>query len=94
MENVSNIVSIYKGLLCKDIISRLQSCGYNVSFGILNSAEFGAPQLRKRAVFIGTSTKLGQAPLPSPTYSEILYPVQHVSSHPDDFLLLRENSVY
>lgn len=70
MENVSNIVSIYKGLLCKDIISRLQSCGYNVSFGILNSAEFGAPQLRKRAVFIGTSTKLGQAPLPSPTYSE------------------------
>ena len=70
MENVSNIVSIYKGELYKDIISKMQSYGYNVSFGVLNSAEYGAPQLRKRAVFIGTKKELGQVPIPTPTHSE------------------------
>lgn len=70
MENVSNIVSIYKGELYRDIIARMEECGYNISFGVLNSAEYGAPQLRKRAIFIGTKSEYGQVALPLPTHAE------------------------
>lgn len=70
MENVSNIVSIYEGKLFKDIENTMKSYGYNVSFGVLNAAEYGTPQLRRRAVFIGTKKELGQVCLPPPTHSE------------------------
>ena len=70
MENVSNIVSIYGGKLYRDILDGMSSCGYNVSFGVLNAADYGTPQLRKRAVFIGTKKELGQVLLPMPTHSE------------------------
>lgn len=68
MENVSNIVSIYEGKLYKTIVDGMKSYGYNVSFGVLNAADFGTPQLRRRAVFIGTNKELGQVQLPSPTH--------------------------
>lgn len=72
MENVSNIVSICEGRLYREILDGMKSCGYNVSFGVLNAAEFGTPQLRRRAVFIGTKKDLGQVPLPVPTHSETM----------------------
>ncbi len=67
MENVSNIVSIYGGRLYKDIIRRMEECGYNVTFGVLNAADYGAPQLRRRAIFIGCRKGLGHIPLPPVT---------------------------
>ena len=70
MENVSNIVSIYEGKLFREILDGMKSCGYNVSFGVLNAAKYGTPQLRRRAVFIGTKKELGKVPLPMPTHCE------------------------
>ena len=70
MENVSNIKSIYGGKLYKDIINEMQAMGYNVSDGILCSADYGAPQKRRRAIFIGTDKSLGKIELPMPTNSD------------------------
>jgi DNA (cytosine-5)-methyltransferase 1 len=70
MENVSNIKSIYSGKLYKDIINEMQKMGYNVSDGILCAADYGAPQKRRRAIFIGTDKSLGKIELPKPTNSD------------------------
>ncbi len=69
MENVSNIVSIYGGRLYKDIIRRMEDSGYNVTFGVFNAADYGAPQLRRRAIFIGCKKELGRVPVPPATRS-------------------------
>ena len=70
MENVSNIKSINHGLFVQDIINKFNQLNYNVDFKILCSADFGSPQLRKRAIFIGTDKSLQQITLPQPTHAK------------------------
>ncbi len=70
MENVRGLAGINKGKLLEETLSTMQNLGYNVDYGLLNSADFGAAQLRKRLIFIGTKKKLGKANLPQPTYTE------------------------
>lgn len=54
MENVSGILSMEKGNVLKNILSSFQEIGYKVEYRLLNAAEYGVPQLRERAIFIGT----------------------------------------
>lgn len=54
MENVPNIVSMGKGVVRDNIIKDFETLGYNVVYKVLISSEFGVPQNRKRAFFIGT----------------------------------------
>ena len=56
-ENVKGILSMQKGELLKTIISLFESLGYRVKFKILNSADFGVPQIRERVIIIGTKLK-------------------------------------
>lgn len=70
MENVANLQSINKGQLYKTILSEMSKLGYNVSSGVLCAADFGAPQLRRRMIFIGCRSELGVVHLPSPTHTE------------------------
>ncbi len=53
-ENVKGLLSMQKGELLKIIISLFESLGYKVEFKILNSADFGVPQIRERIIIIGT----------------------------------------
>lgn len=50
------------------IIHLLNSGGYNVTFNLYNSANFGTPQVRERVVMI--CTKKGQVQYLSPTHSD------------------------
>ncbi len=70
MENVSNIKAVNGGKLYKSIIKKIDSMGYNVADGILCAADYGAPQKRRRCVFIGIDKKLGNIILPFPTHSD------------------------
>ena len=70
MENVRGLAGINKGELLKEIVSEMDSLGYNVDYGLLNAADYGAAQLRKRLIFIGTKKEFGKATLPHPTHSE------------------------
>ena len=49
------------------LISQLDETGYDYTYGVLNAANFGAPQTRNRIVFIGA--RRGTASLPEPTHS-------------------------
>lgn len=69
MENVANLQSINKGRLYKDILEQMADLGYNVTSGILCAADFGAPQLRRRMIFMGCRSDIGVLHLPEPTHS-------------------------
>lgn len=70
MENVANLQAINKGQLYQDILKQMAKLGYNVTSGVLCAADYGAPQLRRRMIFIGCRTKYGVIHLPEPTHSE------------------------
>lgn len=53
IENVPNILSMNKGDFANQIVTGLNQLGYDVCVLKLNAAEFGVPQSRKRAFFIG-----------------------------------------
>lgn len=65
MENVPNLLTAEKGYFKKEIEDLFNSMGYSLNSGILNAADYGVPQNRKRAVIIGKLN--GLAPkLPTP----------------------------
>lgn len=54
MENVARLYNHNKGGTRMEIISDFEKLGYKVECKILNSADYGVPQIRKRVIFIGT----------------------------------------
>ncbi|KAA1150665.1 DNA cytosine methyltransferase [Pseudoalteromonas sp. FUC4] len=53
IENVPGIITAENGYFLKDIESKLSSLGYRVSHKVLDAAEYGVPQTRKRAFIVG-----------------------------------------
>ena len=68
LENVSRLVTHDKGRTFKVIIDRLESLGYTVYYKVLNTIDFGLPQLRKRIYIVGFKDKIHfQFPKPDGT---------------------------
>ena len=53
MENVPNILSIGDGMVRDSIIKDFESLGYKVSVQVITASDYGVPQNRRRAVFVG-----------------------------------------
>lgn len=53
MENVPNILSIGNGIVRDSIINDFEKIGYCVSYQVLNASDYGVPQNRRRAFFVG-----------------------------------------
>lgn len=53
MENVVGITTIYEGKVLKKIIKDYKKIGYNISWQIINAADYEVGQSRKRIIFIG-----------------------------------------
>lgn len=53
MENVPTILSMGNGAIRDAIISDFTSLGYNVEVKVLTASDFGVPQNRRRAIFVG-----------------------------------------
>lgn len=56
-ENVKGLLSMQDGELLETIMDLFKSLGYKVQYKILNSADYGAPQLRERVIMIGSKLK-------------------------------------
>ena len=52
-ENVSGILTLGKGAVIQKIIKDFKSIGYKVDYKLLNAADYGVPQSRKRVIIIG-----------------------------------------
>lgn len=53
MENVPNILSIGGGVVKDSIIKDFEKLGYKVSVQVMTASDYGVPQNRRRAVFVG-----------------------------------------
>lgn len=53
MENVPNILSIGGGLIRDSILDDFTRLGYNIVFKVLTASDYGVPQNRRRAFFVG-----------------------------------------
>jgi len=56
-ENVKGMLSMNKGNLFNQIKQTFTSIGYEIQNKILNSAEYGVPQIRERVFIVGTKSK-------------------------------------
>lgn len=68
MENVPGILTMSKGKVAEAILEAFTEAGYpGTSIAILEAADYGVPQLRSRAIFVGNRHGLPN-PYPAPTH--------------------------
>jgi DNA (cytosine-5)-methyltransferase 1 len=57
MENVAGILTLDNGFFIESLIKDFKAIGYdNLEYKVLNAADYGVPQLRKRLIIIGNRT--------------------------------------
>lgn len=66
LENVSALSHKRNGDHLTGIIRALEELGYNFSLGVLNAADFGVPQHRKRLIVVGVRGGVAELPEPRP----------------------------
>lgn len=54
MENVAELVNAYKGAVTEEILAIFSEYGYEVDVQVIDAADFGVPQHRKRAFFLAS----------------------------------------
>lgn len=84
LENVPAIITTSKGYFKDQIVKAFSDLGYDVKYGILSAADYGVPQERHRAVFIGQRGKL-EIDLPKPngmhtTIKDAIYDLPFIAS--------------
>ena len=59
IENVKGMLTLNKGAFVKDIIKRFgpEGLGYNITYKLLNAADYGIPQNRYRVFYVGIKGK-------------------------------------
>lgn len=72
MENVEGILSMLGGKIVEKIIKDYDKIGYKITYKLLNAADYGVPQTRKRVIFIGNRLDLDNYH-PKPIYKEEEY---------------------
>ncbi|MCP4653455.1 MAG: DNA (cytosine-5-)-methyltransferase [Candidatus Omnitrophica bacterium] len=75
LENVPGILNFNNGSVKTEIISKFNAIGYDVSAKVLNAADYGVPQIRQRAFFIGNNIGISSKDL----FPDATHKNQHVS---------------
>jgi len=65
MENVPNILSIGGGAIKDAIVKDFSELGYKVVYRVLTASDYGVPQNRRRAIFVGLRDKTFDYPIPN-----------------------------
>jgi len=82
MENVPNILSIGGGAVRNAIITDFTELGYTVSYKVLTASDYGVPQNRRRAIFVGLRDK--EYPFPIPTVVKKITTWEALSDLPEE----------
>lgn len=69
MENVAEMKNGFENIYTDEVVSRLSEEGYTVTYAVLNSADFGVPQRRRRAFFLANRDGI-KFNLPEQTHSK------------------------
>ena len=82
MENVPNILSIGDGMVRESILADFSALGYNVQYKVLTASDYGVPQNRRRAIFVGI--KSGDFSFPAPSVENKVTAGQALSDLPEN----------
>jgi len=70
-ENVKGILSLEKGKVFEVILNDFDKIGYDVSYKLINAADYGVPQKRQRVIIYGSRKDLNvNLEFPKPTHSK------------------------
>ncbi len=72
MENVEGLRSMLNGKVEEKILKDFRKIGYEINVTVLNSADYGVPQIRRRVIFIGNRIEQKNY-YPQPLYYESNY---------------------
>lgn len=72
-ENVTGMLSIQRGKLFQIVQQEFEQLGYSLKYKVLNSVNFGVPQVRERIILVGTRTQ-NNFEYPAPTHGKGLLP--------------------
>jgi DNA (cytosine-5)-methyltransferase 1 len=86
MENVPNIISMGGGIVKDTIIKDFEKLGYNVVYKILLASDYGVPQNRRRAFFVGTKNNT-EFIFPKPTFEKHIVSQDAISDLPENSLV-------
>lgn len=64
-ENVYGLLGAEKGESIKKIVKAFREIGYNISYRILDAADYGVPQHRERLIIVGSRDKIFKFPKPT-----------------------------
>ena len=67
LENVPNILTMGGGIIKEAIINDFKQLGYTVTTQVMTASDYGVPQNRKRAIFVGTRKEAFAYPEPFET---------------------------
>lgn len=73
VENVSGMKTTAGGKFVEEILASMEELGYNSTVKLLNAADYGVPQIRKRIIFVGIKKGRGLAEVfnyPEPQFKE------------------------
>ena len=90
MENVPNMMSMGKGIIKDQITQDFENLGYIVHSKILMASDFGVPQNRRRAFFVGFKKECNFE-FPTPFATEKITAFEAISDLPDYSLNDGEN---
>lgn len=88
LENVQGLLTIQGGETFRVVIESLKEIGYNVSFEVLDSQDFGLAQVRKRVIIVGFREDLGISNFVFPEGQQTKVPVGTIletSPHPEGY---------
>lgn len=85
LENVPNILSIGDGIIKDSIIKDFEELGYTVVTKVLLASNYGVPQNRRRAVFVGLLNG-NEYQYPEPTTPTPITAKEAISDLPEDSL--------
>lgn len=81
LENVKGLVTHDKGQTIKIIEKELKRVGYDITYRVLTSLDYGVPQMRQRVYFVGIRKDLGK------NIAEFNWPVPVEKPPLSDFLI-------
>lgn len=68
IENVPGMATLYEGQIKDEILKRFSAMGYNIDCKILKACDYGVPQMRKRLIFMGVRSDIGEPRFPEPEF--------------------------
>lgn len=73
IENVPGMATLYGGEIKNEILRRFKDMKYNIDCKVLCAADYGAPQMRKRLIFMGVREDIGEVEFPKPKFTSETY---------------------